>query len=182
MVNTTRSPVLTEAIVREGTCDDASLLAKLGARTFRESSLNTPRGDLESYLKENFTREKLLACLSVKNAAVILEQNGQAIGHAFLCPGEAPNRLVPRHSIQLKWLYILEKWTGHKLGDVLMARCLDRVRHLGVGSIWLTVWKDNGRAIHFYERWGFRKVGVYDFVVGRDIQKDFVLLKNIHTA
>jgi GNAT superfamily N-acetyltransferase len=106
--------------------------------------------------------------LSVKNAAaLILEQDGQAIGHAFLCPGEAPNRLVSPHSIQLKWLYILEKWTGHKLGDVLMARCLERVRHLGVGSIWLTVWKDNGRAIHFYERWGFRKVGEYDFVVGR---------------
>ena len=77
MVNTTQSPELREPIVREATCEDASLLAKLGARTFRESSLNTPHEDLESYLKENFTREKLLACLSVKNAAaLILEQNG----------------------------------------------------------------------------------------------------------
>ena len=181
MVNT--SPELTEPIVREGTREDASLLAELGARTFRESSPNTPHEDLESYLKENFTPEKLLACLSVKNAAArILELSGRAIGYAFLCPGEAPNRLVPPHSIQLKWLYILQEWAGHKLGDVLMARCLEHVRHVGGGSIWLTVFNNNGRAIHFYERWGFRKVGVYDFVVGRDIQKDFVLLKNIHTA
>jgi len=56
VVNT--SPELTEPIVREGTSEDASLLADLGARTFRESSPNTPHEDLESYLKENFTPEK----------------------------------------------------------------------------------------------------------------------------
>ena len=110
---------------------------------------------------------------------MILEKSGQAIGYALLSPAKAPNRLVPPHSIQLKRLYILEEWTGNKLGDVLMAQCLEHVKHLGFGSIWLTVWKNNGRAIRFYERWEFRKTGVYDFVVGRDIQKDLVLLKKI---
>jgi diamine N-acetyltransferase len=81
-----------------------------------------------------------------------------------------------------KRLYILEEWTGRRLGDVLMACCLEYVRHSGFGSIWLTVWENNGRAIRFYERWGFQKVGVYDFVVGRDIQKDFVFLRDVHTA
>jgi diamine N-acetyltransferase len=183
MVNTAQSTKFSEPIVRVGTREDTSLLAELGARTFRESSPNTPHEDLESYLKENFTLEKLFAYLSIKSAAaLILEKRGQAIGYALLSPGKAPNRLVPPHSIQLKWLYILEEWTGNQLGDVLMARCLEHVRHLGFGSIWLTVWKNNGRAIRFYERWEFRKVGEYDFVVGRDIQKDFVLLKNIHRA
>jgi ribosomal protein S18 acetylase RimI-like enzyme len=63
-----------------------------------------------------------------------------------------------------------------------MARCLEYVRQSSFGSIWLTVWENNGRAIRFYERWGFQKVGVYDFVVGRDIQKDLVFLRDIHTA
>jgi len=180
MINTAQSAKPSKPIVRAGTREDASLLAELGAGTFRESSPNTPHEDLESYLKENFTREKLFAYLSIESAAaLILEKSGQAIGYALLSPGKAPNRLVPPHSIQLKWLYILEEWTGNQLGDVLMARCLEHVRHLGFGSIWLTVWKNNGRAIRFYERWEFRKTGVYDFVVGRDIQKDLVLLKKI---
>ena len=183
MVNTAQRPALSENIVRVGTCEDASLLAELGARTFRESSPNTSHEDLERYLKENFTRENLFAYLSMKSAAaLVLEKTGQAIGYALLSPSTAPNRSVPPHSIQLKCLYILEEWTGDKLGDVLMARCLEHARHLGFGSIWLTVWKNNGRAIRFYERWEFRKVGVYDFVLGRDIQKDFVLLRNIHRA
>ena len=85
---------LSEPLVRLGTRGDAvllALLAELGARIFRESSPHTPHEDLESYLKENFTCEKLLAHLSVKSAAVLLlEKSGQAIGYAFLYPGQAP--------------------------------------------------------------------------------------------
>src|ERR671919_1699669 len=165
MVNTAPSMDLSEPVVRLGTRGDALLLSELGARIFRESSPHTPHEDLESYLKENFTCEKLFAYLSVKSAAaLILEKSGQAIGYALRYPGQAPNWLPP-HSIQLNRLYILEEWTGRRLGDVLMARCLDHVRHSGFGSIWLTAWENNGRAIRFYERWGFQKVGVYDFVV-----------------
>ena len=65
MVNTAQSPKFSEPIVRVGTREDTSLLAELGARTFRESSPNTPYDDIESYLKENFTLEKLVAYLSI---------------------------------------------------------------------------------------------------------------------
>jgi GNAT superfamily N-acetyltransferase len=81
--------------------------------------------------------------------------------------------------IQIKQFYILDEWTGRKLGDVLMSRCHEHATTLGVESIWLSVWKNNDRAIHFYERWGFRNLGTCDFMVGNDIQKDFVLLTNI---
>src|ERR1700730_2754029 len=119
---------------------DASLLAELGARTFRNSSPNTRHEDVETYVRENFTRDKFLACLSVKNsAALILERNGQAIGYALLSPGKELNQLVPPHSIQIKWFYILGEWTGHKFGDVLMSRCDEHAKAFGVVSIWLTV-------------------------------------------
>lgn len=174
---------MVSAAARVANPRDASLLAELGARTFRNSAPNTRHEDVESYVRENFTREKLLACLSVKkSAALILEWNGQAIGYALLSPDKQPIGLVPPPSIRIKWLYMLEEWTGRKLGDVLMSRCLEHATSLGVASVWLTVWKNNGRAIHFYERWGFRKVGTCDFVVGSDTQEDFVLLKKIPRA
>jgi GNAT superfamily N-acetyltransferase len=65
------------------------------------------------------------------SAALILENDGQAIGYAFLSPGKEPNRLVPLHSIQIKWFYILEEWTGRKLGDLLMSRCHEHATALG---------------------------------------------------
>jgi diamine N-acetyltransferase len=184
MVGAAQSPGFSEHVVRVGTRKDALLLAELGAHTFRESSPNTPHEDVESYVREKFTRENLITCLSVKNTtALILEKCGQPIGYALLSPGTPPNQLMrlPR-SIQIKWLYVLQEWTGHQLGDVLMARSLEHVRHSGFETIWLTVWENNERAIRFYKRWGFRKVGVSDFVVGRDVQEDFLLLKSIHSA
>ena len=184
MVNAAQGPGSLQPVVRVGTREDASLLAELGARTFRQSSPNTAYEDVASYVGKNFTRENLMMCLRVKNTmALILEKYGQAIGYALLSPGTPPDQLLRApHSIQIKWFYILEEWTGHKLGDVLMARCLEHVKYSGFEAIWLTIWRNNERAIRFYKRWGFRKAGVYDFVVGRDIQEDFLLLRNIHLA
>jgi diamine N-acetyltransferase len=184
VVNPAQSPDPLQPVVRVGTREDASLLAELGARTFRESSPNTRYEDVENYVDENFTPEKLLACLSVKSTtALILEKCGRAIGYALLSPGTPPDQLVRApHSIQIQRFYILEEWTGHKLGNALMARCLEHVKYSRSETIWLTVWRNNERALRFYKRWGFRKAGMYDFVVGKDIQEDFLLLRNIHSA
>jgi hypothetical protein len=79
VVNAAQSPDPLQPVVRVGTREVASLLAELGARTFRESSRNTRYEDVENYVGENFTREKLMTCLSVKNTtALILENCGQA--------------------------------------------------------------------------------------------------------
>jgi hypothetical protein len=101
MVSAAQDPDLSEPVVRVATRKDASLLAELGARTFHESSPDTRREDVESYVRENFTREKLITCLSVKNTtALILEKCGQVIGYALLSPGTPPDQLVrPPHSI-----------------------------------------------------------------------------------
>jgi ribosomal protein S18 acetylase RimI-like enzyme len=184
MVNTAQSPGPLEPVVRVATRKDALVLAELGARTFRESSPNTHHEDVESFIAENFTPEKLMTCLNVKNATgLVLETCGHAIGYALLTPHTPPGKIARATcSIQIKRFYVLQEWTGRQFGDVLMARCLEDVRHSAFETMWLTVWKNNERAIRFYERWGFRKAGVCDFVVGRHIQEDFLLLQNIHSA
>jgi hypothetical protein len=74
--------------------------AELGARTFRNSSPHTPHEDVERFVRENFTRDKLLASLRTNHAAaVILENNEQAIGYASLSPAQGPKQLV--HSVVL---------------------------------------------------------------------------------
>jgi len=42
--------------------------------------------------------------------------------------------------------------------------------------LWLSAFSENGRAIAFYTRWGFRIAGEHDFVVGNDRQRDYVML------
>ena len=57
MVNTAQRPTLSENVVRVGTCDDTSLLAELGAVTFRESFPNTSHEDLE--ISKKISRAKI---------------------------------------------------------------------------------------------------------------------------
>jgi hypothetical protein len=92
-------------------------------------------------------------------------------------------RLCENSKYVEKWLAAVELLClGERAMDEKPRKSIDISPLPLVRSSFHTVWNNNGQAIHFYERWGFRKVGVYDFVVGRDIQKDFVLLKNIHTV
>jgi ribosomal protein S18 acetylase RimI-like enzyme len=43
--------------------------------------------------------------------------------------------------------------------------------------VWLGVWEFNPRAIKFYTRYGFKKVGVHPFVLGNDVQNDWLMAK-----
>jgi ribosomal protein S18 acetylase RimI-like enzyme len=56
-----------------------------------------------------------------------------------------------------------------------MRACLEEARKMGHATIWLGVWEKNERAIRFYDKWGFRKIGEKQFVLGRDVQTDFIM-------
>lgn len=43
--------------------------------------------------------------------------------------------------------------------------------------VWLGVWEFNPRAIKFYTRYEFKKVGVHPFVLGNDVQNDWLMAR-----
>jgi ribosomal protein S18 acetylase RimI-like enzyme len=59
-----------------------------------------------------------------------------------------------------------------------METCLRIARQGSYATIWLSSWKINDRANAFYRKWGFREVGEKTFVVGTDVQKDFVMARS----
>jgi ribosomal protein S18 acetylase RimI-like enzyme len=46
-------------------------------------------------------------------------------------------------------------------------------------ALWLGVWEKNERAINFYHRWGFEKFGEHDFILGDDVQTDWLMKKEL---
>ncbi|MFA9491557.1 MAG: GNAT family N-acetyltransferase, partial [Anaerolineales bacterium] len=81
--------------------------------------------------------------------------------------------------IELVRIYVEEEVVGQGLGSALMKACLEEIKTNGLGTIWLAVWQKNQRAIDFYKRWGFEKVGVKEFVVGSDVQDDFIMERSV---
>jgi ribosomal protein S18 acetylase RimI-like enzyme len=81
--------------------------------------------------------------------------------------------------IELVRIYVDPRAIGTGLGARLMSASLDEAAAQGAQTIWLGVWEKNIRAIRFYERWGFTKVGEKTFVLGSDPQTDHVMARGL---
>lgn len=163
------------------------MLAELGRRTFSETFANdnTPQ-DLAEYLRKNFSPEIQAAELAQPGCLfLILEINDAPAGYVRLqdhvsdpCLSES-GHWNQAHPMELVRIYLLQEWKGHRLGDVLMQASIDQAQILGVEVLWLGVWERNARAIAFYRRWGFEKVGTHNFQLGQDLQTDYVMARRI---
>jgi ribosomal protein S18 acetylase RimI-like enzyme len=167
-------------IIRRASVEDAALLAELGARAFSEAfSAQTPEADLAAYLAGAFTVEQLaLELADPRSTFLIALIGGGPAGYAKLHTGPALECIPDRPAIELVRCYSLKAWWGRGVGAALVETCLRIARQGGYATIWLSSWKINDRANAFYRKWGFREVGEKTFVVGTDVQEDFVMARS----
>ena len=52
-------------------------------------------------------------------------------------------------------------------------------KEMGYRKAWLGVWENNCRALKFYEKYGFKKIGQHNFLLGNDLQTDYLLVMNV---
>jgi ribosomal protein S18 acetylase RimI-like enzyme len=60
---------------------------------------------------------------------------------------------------------LLDQFFGLKLGHRLLQQAIDLSKEAGDKGMWLNVWKENKRAIRFYEKQGFETIGESNFVL-----------------
>lgn len=163
--------------VRRADHTDSALLAEVGAETFRDAfgAANTPE-DMDQYLQASFGPEIQAAELADPSSLfLIAEMEGETVGYARLRWGKAPEAIGGARPVEIVRFYARTRWIGRKVGAALMTACLEEARAMRCDTIWLDVWEENGRAIDFYERWGFGVVGTQPFQLGGDIQKDLLM-------
>jgi ribosomal protein S18 acetylase RimI-like enzyme len=80
-------------------------------------------------------------------------------------------------TMELVRVYVLKEFQGAGIAQKVMQECLrvTREEFTTCKSIWLGVWEKNHRAITFYQKFNFEKVGSHEFVLGDDIQTDDVM-------
>jgi GNAT superfamily N-acetyltransferase len=169
----------TDLTIRRAGPTDAALLAALGATSFADTFAadNRPE-DMATYLAEAFGESIQRAELADPACvAFVAERDGEAVGYAMLHDGPAPATVGDAPAIEIARLYASRRWIGAGVGAALMQRCLDEAGARGCGTVWLGVWERNARAIGFYERWGFGKVGSQTFQLGSDLQTDHVMAR-----
>lgn len=163
--------------VKQATVNDAEVISKLSTETFFEtySWYNTPENMLE-YTQTHFNVEQTKKDFATPNTHFFLATfNNEIIGYAKLRVLENPKELAGKRHIEIERIYVQKKHHHIKAGYAIIKKCIEFAVEKKYEVIWLGVWEQNLKALHFYERVGFEKFGAHDFQLGKDLQKDYLL-------
>jgi ribosomal protein S18 acetylase RimI-like enzyme len=169
--------------VRPATIADAARLSEFAAATFRETFAgeNTPE-DMARYLSQAFTPERQASEIADADGTVLLAESDAAggaelVGYVHLVSGPAPPAVQGPAPLELKRLYVGRAWHGGGVAQVLMNAALEAASARRAETMWLGVWEKNPRAVAFYQKYGFGRVGEHTFVLGADPQTDWLLAR-----
>jgi ribosomal protein S18 acetylase RimI-like enzyme len=161
---------------------DAAALAAVGRATFVETfgHLYRPR-DLADFLATSHSTARWAAYLAEPGLAVWVaaEAGGDIAGYVMAggckLPVPSADPRGGRQSGEVRQLYLRRRAQGRGLGTYLLVVALDWLRNAGRHPLYVGVWSGNFGAQRLYGRFGFTKVGEYDFPVGRHLDREFIL-------
>lgn len=163
-------------VMRLADLADAPAIAALFARVFTEVFGHIyPARDLEAFLSASDARAFAAEISDGDHAFQLAEDGERLLGFVKLGPPALPIDLEGRRAVELRQLYLLPEARGTGVAQALMDWALAEARDRGAQDVYLTVWIDNHRARRFYERYGFREVGSYAFMVGDTVDDDRIL-------
>lgn len=140
--------------------------------TFYETfSDSTDEEDMRKFLAEIYSAEKLSAELAnSESVTFIAYKNGTPLGYLKLNIGNA---------LEIQRIYILKSAKGQGIGSAFMQIAENFASEKKLSTIWLGVWEHNDPAKKFYKSKGYEKFSHHTFVIGDDMQTDFLLKKEM---
>lgn len=172
-----------KTFVRPAAASDAANLSRLGAATFRETfeGENSPE-DMARYLAESFSPEKQAAEIADPASTILVakqEDTPELVGYVQLISGNTPADIHGPSPLELKRLYVARQWHGQGVAQALMDAAIESAKARGAQTLWLGVWERNPRAVAFYGKYGFSRVGEHTFTLGSDAQTDWLLARSL---
>jgi ribosomal protein S18 acetylase RimI-like enzyme len=168
--------------IRIATNKDAALIADLSHETFYNAfaPLNT-KEDMDKFMGEVFTRDNLMAELNLPdNIFLLAYADNEIAGYVRIRDKNIPEvPLGTNNIIEIARIYTVSSGTGKGIGSALMKECISIAEEKKREYLWLGVWEKNDKAIRFYERFGFKKFGEHDFVLGNDVQTDWLMMRKV---
>lgn len=170
--------------LRYATRDDAELIADISQQTFYDTfAADNTEEDMAKFLNEQFTKGKLMIEVgSPENSFLLAYSGADVAGYLKLREGKKLTALEGKEALEIARIYAVKEFIGKGVGRLLMQAALDIARQKGKDVVWLGVWERNHRAIAFYTSWGFEKFDECDFLLGDDLQRDWLMRKDLLPA
>ena len=167
--------------IRHAHVNDATLIADISHQTFYDTfAANNTKENIDKFLNDQFTKGKLMLEVGApENIFLLAYFNNEVAGYVKLRDGKKPDELRIENALEIARIYSLADKIGKGVGKALMQASIDMAKEKNKHLIWLGVWEKNRRAIDFYIKWGFEKFGEQEFLLGNDVQNDWLMKKNL---
>ena len=174
--------------IRTAGAADAGVLAELAAATFALACPpHTTAAAIAAFLRDVLAEANFDAYLADPQRMLFLAEDpdtGLSLGYTMLVFGDPrdPEVLAAigiRPTVELSKCYLRAESHGRGVAAALMTATLDAARARDARGAWLGVNQENARAIRFYEKHGFARVGTKHFLVGDRYEDDFVLERTL---
>jgi ribosomal protein S18 acetylase RimI-like enzyme len=163
--------------IRKVNIQDIEKLKKIGKLTFAETySSDNSKEDMQKYLEEEFSTEKLKKELTDKDAEFYFaELDDKVIGYLNANYGQSQTEMKGENALEIERIYVQKEFHGKKVGQILYDKAIELAKEKNVEYVWLGVWEQNPRAIRFYEKNGFVAFDKHIFQLGNDEQTDIMM-------
>jgi ribosomal protein S18 acetylase RimI-like enzyme len=155
--------------IRKATIKDAEILSKIGKKAFLVAhGHSASKKDISTYIANNFGEDNFIKELvNPQNLYFLIYSDDTVAGYSKVILNSKNENISDKNITLMSRLYLLEEFYGLRLGKELFNFNLNLSKKNNQKGIWLAVWTENKRAINFYQKTGFVKVGSTDFEISK---------------
>ncbi|MEC6748161.1 N-acetyltransferase [Marinilactibacillus sp. XAAS-LB27] len=161
---------------------DVDTLQEISIETFRETfqEQNTPE-HMNDYLENAYNPKKLEQEISNPYSFFyFLYVNLKIAGYLKVNIDSAQTEVMGNDTLEIERIYLKKDFQELGLGTYLINKAEAVAREKNKSKIWLGVWEKNEKALIFYQKKGFSRVGQHSFFMGNDEQTDLIMLKKLY--
>ncbi|WP_454851333.1 N-acetyltransferase family protein [Rhizobium binxianense] len=165
-----------DARVRKAVREDAKSIAVISIEVWANAYLRDGiNGFFADYVLSEFTENRILERLDDPRSLCWVSDNRDGIdGFIFACEDAVPPA-DGCSSFEVETLYVQPRHQSAGKGLLLLQQAIGHCRSCSFENLWLKVNAENGKAIGFYRRHGFRNVGSTFFRIGDASYENFVM-------
>ncbi len=168
--------------ITTATVADAAQLAAVAAVTFPLACpADSLPEDIARHIATQLSAERFAAYIEAPRHTLLCLRAGDRIGGWSMVVRDQPTdadvlaALSISPTVELSKFYVHPDHHGRGAAAALMRRTLDLAAESGLPGVWLGVNQENARALRFYTKHGFRRVGTKRFRLGDRFEDDFIL-------
>lgn len=172
-------------LVRPATPSDVNGIVAVGRKVWLETfSHTTSPENMLVHLDASYTAELIYQEISNPDRLYLVAHSADGsagvAGFAVIARGASssePSVADWPNPVELQRIYVDKAHHGAGLARQLAEEVYGAARKEGYKSIWLGVLPENTRAVKFYEKCGFKKVGSHSFWVGGQEDIDDIMAR-----